>query len=140
MVYENREGSGADPEGREVPADEEILLTERERCLSLTMQARKHVRFAVQRPVSFRGDFVAGTGTILNISRQGCAIVSDTAAEAQAYLQLQVQLLEEEAPVQVDLAAVRWSNAKRFGVEFIKMPQEVGERIRQFVNLLELEE
>jgi hypothetical protein len=35
---------------------------------------------------------------------------------------------------------VRWSNAKRFGVEFIKMPQEVGERIRQFVNLLELEE
>ena len=104
------------------------------------MQARKHVRFAVQRPVSFRGDFVAGTGTILNMSRQGCAIVSDTAAEAQAYLQLQIRLLEEEAPVQVDLAAVRWSNAQRFGVEFIKMQQDVGERIRQFVNMLELEE
>ena len=101
------------------------------------MQERKDVRFAVQRPVSFRGDFVSGTGTILNISKQGCAIVSDTVAEAEAYLQLNVQLLDEEDPVQVDLAAVRWSSAKKFGVEFIKMPQEVGERLRQFVKLLE---
>jgi PilZ domain len=101
------------------------------------MQERKDVRFAVQRPVSFRGDFVSGTGTILNISRQGCAIVSDTVAEAEAYLQLHVQLLDEEDPVQVDLAAVRWSSARKFGVEFIKMPQEVGERLRQFVKLLE---
>jgi hypothetical protein len=103
------------------------------------MQERKHVRFAVQRPVTFRGDLLAGAGTILNISRQGCAIVSDTAAEAEAYLQLSVQLLEEEDPVQVDLAAVRWSSAKRFGVEFIKMHQDVGERLRQFVRLLESE-
>jgi hypothetical protein len=103
------------------------------------MQERKHLRFAVQRPVSFRGDLVAGTGTILNISRQGCAIVSDTVADPDAYLQLKVQLLEEEDPVQVDLAAVRWSSAKRFGVEFIKMHHEVGERLRQFVQLLETE-
>jgi hypothetical protein len=101
------------------------------------MQERKDVRYAVQRPVSFRGDFVSGTGTILNISRQGCAIVSDTVAEADAYLRLNVQLRDEEDPVQVELAAVRWSSAKRFGVEFIKMPQEVGERLRQFVKLLE---
>ncbi|HKY72677.1 MAG TPA: PilZ domain-containing protein [Nitrospira sp.] len=101
------------------------------------MQERKDVRYAVQRPVSFRGDLISGTGTILNISRQGCAIVSDTVAEAEAYLQLNVQLLDEEDPVQVELAAVRWSSAKRFGVEFIKMPQEVGERLRQFVKLLE---
>jgi PilZ domain len=103
------------------------------------MQERKHVRFAVQRPVSFRGDLVAGIGTILNISRQGCAITSDTVAEAEAYLQLNLQLLEEDDPVQVDLAAVRWSSAKRFGVEFIKIPQDVGERLRQFVKLLESE-
>jgi hypothetical protein len=103
------------------------------------MQERKHVRFAVQRPVSFRGDLVAGTGTILNISRQGCAITSDTVAEAEAYLQLNLQLLEEDDPVHVDLAAVRWSSAKRFGVEFIKIPQDVGERLRQFVKLLESE-
>jgi hypothetical protein len=65
--------------------------------------------------------------------------VSDSAAEADAYLQLNVQLLEEEDPVQVDLAAVRWSSATKFGVEFIKMHQDVGERLRQFVRLLETE-
>jgi hypothetical protein len=65
--------------------------------------------------------------------------VSDTVAEAEAYLQLNLQLLEEDDPVQVDLAAVRWSSAKRFGVEFIKIPQDVGERLRQFVKLLESE-
>jgi PilZ domain-containing protein len=101
------------------------------------MQERKDVRYAVQRPVSFRGDLVSGTGTVLNISRQGCAIVSETVAEADAYLQLNVQLLDDQDPVRVDLAAVRWSSAKRFGVEFIKMPQEVGDRLRQFVKLLE---
>jgi hypothetical protein len=101
------------------------------------MQERKHVRFAVQRPVSFRGDLQSGNGTILNISRQGCAIISNTAAEAEAYLQRTVQLIAEEDPVKVDLAAVRWSNAKRFGVEFIKMHHDVGERLKQFVKLLE---
>ena len=97
------------------------------------MQERKHVRFAVQRPVAFRGDFVSGSGTILNISRQGCAITSDTLAEAGGYLQLQVQLLEEEGPVQVDLAAVRWCSARRFGVEFIKMHESQQRILQRFV-------
>ena len=101
------------------------------------MQERKHVRFAVQRPVSFRGDLLSGEGTILNISRQGCAILSDTALETEAYLQLHLQLLEQEQPVHVDLAAVRWCTARKFGVEFIKMPHDVGERLKQFVELLE---
>ena len=101
------------------------------------MQERKHVRFAVQRPVSFRGDLLSGEGTILNISRQGCAILSDTALETEAYLQLHLQLLEQEQPVHVDLAAVRWSTARKFGVEFIKMHHDVGERLKQFVELLE---
>jgi hypothetical protein len=103
------------------------------------MQERKHLRFAVQRPVSFHGDLVAGNGTILNISSQGCAILSDTMAEAEAYLQLEVKLLEQEEPVQVDLAAVRWASARKFGVEFIKMHHDVGERLKHFVKLLETE-
>jgi hypothetical protein len=73
----------------------------------------------------------------LNISRQGCAIVSDTALETESYLQLHLQLLEQEPPVHVDLAAVRWYTARKFGVEFIKMQHDVGERLKQFVQLLE---
>jgi hypothetical protein len=48
-----------------------------------------------------------------------------------------MQLREREEPVQVDLAAVRWVSATRFGVEFIKIRQEEEERLRKFVKTLE---
>jgi hypothetical protein len=48
-----------------------------------------------------------------------------------------MQLREREEPVQVDLAAVRWSSSTRFGVEFIKIRPEEGERLKKFVKVLE---
>jgi hypothetical protein len=101
------------------------------------MEGRKHTRFAVQLPVSFSGDQLSDEGTILNLSAEGCAITSDTVVGAAVYLQLTMQLREREEPVQVDLAAVRWVSATRFGVEFIKIRPEEGERLKQFVNVLE---
>jgi hypothetical protein len=101
------------------------------------MEGRKHTRFAVQLPVSFGGDQLSRGGTILNLSAEGCAITSETVAGAAVYLQLTMQLREREEPVQVDLAAVRWSFATRFGVEFIKIRPEEGARLKQFVKSLE---
>ncbi|HJS67234.1 MAG TPA: PilZ domain-containing protein [Nitrospiraceae bacterium] len=101
------------------------------------MEGRKHTRFAVQLPVSFSGDQVSDGGTILNVSAEGCAIMSDRVADAGAYLQLTMQLRERDEPVQVDLAAVRWVSATRFGVEFIKIRPEEGDRLKKFVKALE---
>lgn len=101
------------------------------------MEGRKHTRFAVQLPVSFSGDQLSDRGTILNLSAEGCAITSETVAGVAVYLQLTMQLREREEPVQIDLAAVRWVSATRFGVEFIKIRPEEGERLKQFVNVLE---
>ena len=101
------------------------------------MEGRKHTRFAVQLPVSFTGDQLSDAGTILNLSAEGCAITSDTVAGAAVYLQLALQLREREEPVQVDLAAVRWASATRFGVEFIKIRPVEGERLKKFVKALE---
>ncbi len=101
------------------------------------MEGRKHTRFAVQLPVSFSGDQLSHGGTILNLSAEGCAITSEAVAGATVYLQLAMRLREREEPVQVDLAAVRWSSATRFGVEFIKIRPEEGDRLKQFVKALE---
>ena len=101
------------------------------------MEGRKHTRFAVQLPVSFSGDQLSHGGTILNLSAEGCAITSETVSGTAVYLQLTMQLREREEPVQVDLAAVRWSSATRFGVEFIKIRPEEGERLKKFVKVLE---
>jgi hypothetical protein len=100
------------------------------------MEGRKHTRFAVQLPVSFSGDQLSDEGTILNVSEEGCAITSDTVAGVAAYLQLSIQLREREEPIRIDLAAVRWSFATRFGVEFIKVRHEEGERLKKFVKAL----
>jgi hypothetical protein len=48
-----------------------------------------------------------------------------------------MQLREREDPIQIDLAAVRWVSAMRFGVEFIKIHPEEEERLRKFVKMLE---
>jgi hypothetical protein len=101
------------------------------------MEGRKHTRFAVQLPVSFKGDQISHVGTILNVSAEGCAIMSETVADVAIYLQLTMQLREREEPVQIDLAAVRWSSATRFGVEFIKIRPEEEERLKDFVKVLE---
>jgi c-di-GMP-binding flagellar brake protein YcgR len=101
------------------------------------MEGRKHTRFAVQLPVSFSGDQLSDGGTILNLSTEGCAIMSETVASTAVYLELTMQLRERDEPVQVDLAAVRWSSATRFGVEFIKIRPAEGERLKKFVKALE---
>jgi len=101
------------------------------------MEGRKHTRFAVQLPVSFSGDQLSHGGTILNVSAEGCAITSEIVAGTATYLQLTMELREREEPIQVDLAAVRWSSATRFGVEFIKIRPEEGERLKKFVKALE---
>jgi hypothetical protein len=87
--------------------------------------------------VSFNGEQLSDQGTILNLSAEGCAITSDTVASAAVYLQLKMQLREREEPIQVELAAVRWSSASKFGVEFIKIRPEDGERLKKFVKTLE---
>jgi hypothetical protein len=101
------------------------------------MEGRKHTRFAVQLPVSFSGDQFSEGGTILNVSAEGCAITSDAGAGAGVYLQLRMQLREGEEPTQIDLAAVRWVSASRFGVEFIKIRPNEGERLKKFIKALE---
>jgi hypothetical protein len=101
------------------------------------MEGRQHTRFAVQLPVSLSGDQLSDRSTILNLSKEGCAITSDAVTGVGVYLQLAMQLRERDEPVQIDLAAVRWVSAKRFGVEFIKIRPEERERLREFVKMLE---
>jgi hypothetical protein len=48
-----------------------------------------------------------------------------------------MQLREREEPILVDLAAVRWASATRFGVEFIKIRPEERARLKPFVRALE---
>lgn len=101
------------------------------------MVSRRARRYAVQLPVSFKGDHGEGVGTVLNLSPGGCAIAADPPEASGRYLRLEIQLTDLEDPVRISLAAVRWMSGTRFGVEFVRSPARDLERVKRFVKTLE---
>ena len=102
-----------------------------------SMQQRRSPRFAVQLPVSFKGDGGAGKGMVFNLSMGGCRIGSDDALATNTYLELHIDLPGCNVPTTIELAAVRWSEGQQFGLEFIRVSEEAQERLRTLVRSLD---
>jgi hypothetical protein len=101
------------------------------------VDSRKSSRFAVQLPLSFFEAEHAMHGIILNISREGCMVTAEHVPAPPTYVRLNMQLREGQEPVHVELAAVRWSSSKKFGLEYIKLMPEQRERLVSFMAMLE---
>jgi hypothetical protein len=97
-------------------------------------QLRQSPRFNVQYKVSFSGEGILGEGAVYNLSLGGCAVESDTSVPKGEYLQLHIQLPTLPAGISVPLGAVRWAIRREFGVEFIRLPREDQERVRQHLK------
>src|SRR5689334_23130587 len=84
------------------------------------MKARYRDRIVLRSPVTFSSGSLIGEGQVLDLTAPGCLIESPVAVSKGQYLQLKLILPVLKSPLSVDLAAVRWTNERRFGVEFIK--------------------
>ena len=62
---------------------------------------------------------------------------SDQPVQRGHYFALRVVLPDQAVPLKVDLAAVRWSSEREFGLEFLRMQPEEQVRLRRFVSTLE---
>jgi hypothetical protein len=51
------------------------------------------------------------------------------------YVQLRIFLPDDQAPLQVPLAAVRWVAGVRAGLEFIRTPESEQRRLDDFVRM-----
>ncbi|MGE0643644.1 MAG: PilZ domain-containing protein [Nitrospira sp.] len=100
-------------------------------------ESRKIQRYAVQLPCTFGSDGDRSDGVVLNLSAQGCAVTAQQLPLAATHLSLQIDLLNDEAPVDIELAAVRWVSGPRCGVEFIKVVPDMLVKLRAFVLLLD---
>ncbi|MDH4097893.1 MAG: PilZ domain-containing protein [Nitrospira sp.] len=98
-----------------------------------TIQRRQHDRYTVSFPVSFSGE-AAGHGQAMDLSVLGCAIDADQAAGAKTYLKLTLSLPDGEEPLEIDLAVVRWSHERKFGLEFIAFGETQKKRLMRFLN------
>jgi hypothetical protein len=98
---------------------------------------RKLRRFAIQLPCTVGSHAHRSEGTVLNLSRQGCAVTLVEPPSVSSHLALWIDLLEGLAPVEIELAGVRWISEQRCGFEFIRIAPEMLSRLGSFISVLE---
>ena len=101
------------------------------------MHLRYAHRYPIQCSITFLADHFVGEGTVSNLSTGGWKVDSDQPVQRGNYFALRVLLQDQAPPMKVDLAAVRWSSGREFGLEFIRMQPEEQDRLRRFVSILE---
>jgi PilZ domain-containing protein len=95
-------------------------------------EKRKCPRFPVMLPAVFFGER-AGGGLVVDVSLEGCRIRNAVPMHKGDYVRIRIDLIGET--LTGDLAVVRWSKKKEFGVELIRMASDQQARLRGFLNL-----
>lgn len=99
------------------------------------MDIRKHTRFTVHFQGSFSsGQRLEGDGTVLNLSLGGCKVQSEIRIPLGADVRLSITMPDEEQPLEIKRAAVRWAGGQEFGLEFTFVEAEGELRLRHFVQ------
>lgn len=102
------------------------------------MDQRHSPRFHRDGGIAFQIEGQPGEGTLINLSTSGCAVRCETTVRKGEYLELRVYLTDSAPPVEVDLAAVRWSRGMECGVEFIRITRDMQRQLRHLLALQEI--
>lgn len=94
------------------------------------LDSRRAPRVPVQGAIAFSADRDTTQGSLLNLSTGGCAFECETLFQKGDYLGLRMYLPDQESPMDVDLATIRWSTGREYGLEFIRVREDVQRRIR----------
>ena len=87
-----------------------------------TMEQRQHPRFPVRFHSSFSSvNLVSGDGLVVDLSLQGCGILSSVDVLPGTMLELRMYLSSNEGPLAIGEAVVRWCRDSRVGLEFLTM-------------------
>lgn len=103
------------------------------------MEQRQSPRFPVRFRSSFKSlNIVGGDGSIVDLSLRGCRVDSATEVRSGTSLEVRILTSDEEPPLQIQEALVRWSRAHQFGLEFVTLAPEEWARLQHTVTQLEL--
>lgn len=101
---------------------------------------REFARLYVHFPASFRsayaGQTVGGEGTVVTLSVRGCSLSSFQPLVKGTLLRLHIHHVEQQAPIEVDVAAVRSSSRRRMGIEFLHLQPNEEARLRRLLEHL----
>lgn len=96
------------------------------------MKQRRSPRIAVSGSVAFSGEDITGHGRVSELSVSGCVLETevDRPFPTNAYLSLRLDVPDHHQPLDIDLAAVRWAQGSRAGLEFIRLDPGTQTRLR----------
>lgn len=98
------------------------------------MYGRYHPQLVVDCVVSFTDNGLTGEAHIFDHSFPGCPRPSEKVLEQGDYVQLWLRLPDREKPVPVPLAAIRWANGSRFGVEVVLIDADDEMKLNRYVS------
>lgn len=92
---------------------------------------RRGRRLLINRRLFFFGpEEFEGEATVLDISTNGCRATSSTRVTVGLVLKLSLFLQDQQWPLRIDQAVVRWVEGQCFGLEFISIRPAQRERLR----------
>jgi hypothetical protein len=112
-----------------------FLWRARQTAGSLNHDKREYERLPASFPIVFAGDR-NGEGSLRNLSIRGCSIESAIRPSHNGVLSLKLDWRRSRPIVLVEAAIVRSAVANRFGLEFLKMDLNEGQRLRALIKRL----
>lgn len=99
-----------------------------------SMAERRGRRLSLSCRLFFFGDDdFEGEATILDLSTNGCRATSLTQVQVGMALRLSLFLHDQQWPLRIDEALVRWVNGESFGLEFTGIRPAQRERVRAII-------
>jgi hypothetical protein len=95
---------------------------------------REYSRMPMNFPASFSSDTFEGTGTVVEISMNGCSLRVNTILTEGSIMRMALKFSEELPPVNLEAAIVRAVRTNRVGVEFLRFQHQDRERLQIFIR------
>ena len=104
------------------------------------MEQRSNLRYRAQFRSSFSSvAMVGGEGSLLDLSIRGCRIESLIEVKPGATLEVRIEAIGGEPPIQIQAAIVRWSREREFGLEFEVIAPTEWVHLQEIVKQIERE-
>jgi hypothetical protein len=110
------------------------------RYMRMEEDRREYDRIKCSFPVSFAGDHLNGSGFIVEISINGCALQASTELAEGNIIRMALQISDEAPPVQIEAAVVRAVRKSHIGIEFLRFQYDDRDRLQSFIRGLLLKQ
>lgn len=102
--------------------------------LTKTFVQRSYARFLVQFPMMYLGQTVSGQGIVRGLSLAGCQALGNAPANAGQMLSVRLTLPNDQKPLLIKRATVKWVKGLEFGLTFDHLDEQQTIRLQRVIE------